>query len=818
MPSITPNAAEMEIARRWAALALAAQGPYGEPQVTSLRQGWGLLRHGRSLLDRPLCLGGRTFSGGLGAHAESEIAITLPSPGRRLRAFVGVDDNDDTRRGEGSPARIVFTVQVGGQTVWSSPPRGIADGALAVDLPLGGTRQIKLLGHEVHENLMLAHVDWADLRIELEDGREFLLYPADGEPVASAEPLSFLYGGRSSAELLPGWDVRQPVPTSAEGTTTHRIIRRDPATGLECELELTLYADFPAVEWVGYFHNTGSADSPILADIQALDCLWHCGGAATLHRSLGSQSRVTDFMYQSDPLPPGQTIDMTAGGGRSSNNWLPFFNLQMGDGGAIVALGWTGQWAARFQRRPDGVLHARAGMELTHLKLHPGERIRTPRMLLLFWQGDSLRGHNLLRQFILRHHRPTVDGRPAEAPLSCPTWGGMRSKPHMERIDACRSQKLAYDYYWIDAGWYGPPDSYSPDEHKGDWWKHVGNWSINPAAHPQGLRPIADAVHAAGMRFLLWFEPERAISGTPLPVEHPDWFLGERRPNGNLLLDLGNGQARQWMTDFICGFIEANGVDCYRQDFNFDPLPYWRANDSLDRQGMTEIRHIEGLYAYWDELRRRYPHLLIDNCASGGRRIDLETVSRAIPLWRSDVQCSPNFDPTAGQVHTHGLSYWVPLSATGTHMKPLDTYNFRSALSAGVDFSLFGYEYNPVDPKYPYDWHRKMIADYLRARPFYTGDYYPLTHGTPYAEDWDIYQMHRGDLEKGFVAAFRREGSPFSAGRFRLHGLDESLVYEVEDADDGAIGRMTGKELAQQGLPITMGDPRQAKLFFYRKA
>src|SRR5205823_8017603 len=127
----------------------------------------------------------------------------------------------------------------------------------------------------------------------------------------------------------------------------------------------------------------------------------------------------------------------------------------------------------------------------------------------------------------------------------------------------------------------------------------------------------------------------------------------------NYLLNLGIPAARQYVTDMISRLIEEDGVTCYRQDFNTDPAPFWKAADAPDRVGMTEIRHIEGLYAYWDELVARHPGLWIDNCASGGRRIDLETISRSIPLWRSDLQASPDFfSQTAMQNQTHGLGLW----------------------------------------------------------------------------------------------------------------------------------------------------------------
>ena len=74
---------------------------------------------------------------------------------------------------------------------------------------------------------------------------------------------------------------------------------------------------------------------------------------------------------------------------------------------------------------------------------------------------------------------------------------------------------------------------------------------------------------------------------------------------------------------------------------------------------MSEIKGIMGLYSYWDELRKRHPGLQIDNCASGGRRLDIETMSRSVALWRSD--CAGQ--PLAEQFHTQGLMPWVPLTA-----------------------------------------------------------------------------------------------------------------------------------------------------------
>jgi len=111
------------------------------------------------------------------------------------------------------------------------------------------------------------------------------------------------------------------------------------------------------------------------------------------------------------------------------------------------------------------------------------------------------------------------------------------------------------------------------------------------------------------------------------------WRGGDDR---TFLLDLGNPDARRHVLELVSGMISEVGIDVYRLDFNMEPLEYWRSTDEPDREGMHEIRHVEGLYALWDELRARHPGPAIDNCSSGGRRNDLETISRSYPRWRSD--------------------------------------------------------------------------------------------------------------------------------------------------------------------------------------
>jgi alpha-galactosidase len=816
-----------QFAGEWAAAATGVPGDSHAVRVVSWKQPWASLSVDRAITGGALVIANQTFAHGLGTHPDSEIVLRAGQPIRVFRAWVGMDGfgtcryhNEQVCR---CAERLIFSVEVAGRELWRSSTIGINTSAVRAEVPVGGATELVLRVCTQDGNTDWAHADWADAEVELADGTVVRLDTFVAQPVPTAlPPFSFRLGGKPSAELLGTWQVTRTTKPGAEGVKVQIVTWRDPQSGLECEMEQQTFAGFPAVEWVLRFRNTGKTDTPIIEDIQALDVPWAVSGDTQLRRSRGSPASVADFEFMIAPLPTGETIRMAAGGGRSSNAWLPFFNLQNGKTGVITAIGWSGQWAAEFARPAADTVRLRAGQELTHLVLHPGEEIRAPRMLMLFWEGDAQESHNLLRRFLLAHHVPKdATGRPVTGPVCAATWGGMESVHHLEQIADIRKHKLDYDYYWIDAGWYGPAGSFSPDVYTGEWAKYVGHWNINPRAHPNGLKPLADAAHAAGLKFLLWFEPERALTDTPWTIEHPEWYLGERKPGVNLLFNLGNPAARRFLTDFISNMIREVGIDCYRQDFNIDPLSYWRGADAPDRQGMAEIRYVEGHYEFWDELLRRHPGLLIDNCASGGRRIDLETVSRSIPLWRSDYQCFPGFDPAGCQVQTHGLSYWLPVHGCGTcggthDPRRGDTYNVRSNLSASLEFPIYFNQGDGV-PDHPWDWQRRMIEEYKRARPFFYGDYYPLTAGTPASDVWLVMQYHRPDLGEGLLLAFRRKDAPFFGADFRLQALDPAAEYELQDADTGKTWKQTGKDLRERGVRVEMEQAPESRLVFYRK-
>ena len=658
-------------------------------------------------------------------------------------------------------------------------------------------------------------------------------------------PFSFHYDTCSSRELLRTWEQRADSERLDDQRTLHVLASRDPETRVEVRCETIEYLDFPALEWVVRFKNGGDADTPVLKDIRPLDMEWDPGreGDLWLHHLRGSLAIREDFSPVETPLTKLShrkfgclhAESACLGDFPHDKSSLPFFTLAFDGGGVILAIGWCGTWVADFKRDDRGVLALQAGMEHTRLKLLANEQIRTPRILMFFWTGERIDAHNAFRRFILAHHTPHENGRPVELPLSASSWfvhdlgSGVTEGNQMGLVREYARHNLSPECLWIDAGWCEGVEGVER------WGETVGNWFPKRRAFPRGLKPVCDEAGKHGMGLSLWFEPERAKPGSELYREHLEWMLmpdeeiaRKRRAVFSViqpwttkveaLLDFGNPQARRWITDRVSAVIEEVGVTIYRQDFNMEPLDYWRAADRADRQAMTEIRYVEGMYEFWDELLRRHPGLIIDSdkasgrcislngCASVDRRIDIETMSRSVALYRSDWV----FDPEGAQSHTMGIHCYYPCNATTCNST--DPYVFRSCLAAGM---LLAWDVSASD--FDADEARKRVEEFKIMRPLFYGDFYPLTlhHSGRISDVWCAYQLHREDLNRGAVVAFRRARSPYPVAAFKLHGLEPGGEYELADMDTGVAVVRAGEELLSKGLEISMHEAPHASIVLY---
>jgi alpha-galactosidase len=764
-------------------------------------------------MGQPLTIGKTEYARGIFCHATSKLAVRLPAPGKAFSAFVGVDSNSQTRGGRGS---IVFSVTVAGKEAFHSKILREGMPAERVNIDLRGATEFLLEVGDAGDGFACDQADWAEARVTLTDGRSLWLgdlpiIEGQTAPVISTDlPFSFSYGGQSSSTLLEKWELDRQVTKLDDHRTARNTTWTDPKTGLVVRWAAIEYHDFPTVEWTLYFKNGGASDTPIIADIQALDTRFErkkdevyarfaAPGEFVLNHHVGSPCAPNDYQPLRSDLPKDSTKRITTNGGRGSNSDWPYFNIEWPGEGVIAVIGWPGQWAASFTRDKANGLQVRAGQEQTHFKLLPGEEVRSPLVVLQFWKGDRIRSQNTFRRWMLAHNVPKPGGQPIQ-----PMLFGCSSHFTSEMVDANETnqmqfinryleERLGINYWWMDAGWYFCDGN----------WPKTGTWEVDTNRFPRGLRAISDYAHSKDIKTIVWFEPERVHPGTWLADTHPEWILGGK--NGGLL-NLGNPQARQWLTDHVSKLITAQGIDLYRQDFNMDPLDFWRKNDAPDRQGITEIHHITGYLAYWDELLRRHPGLIIDSCASGGRRNDLETMRRSVPLWRTDFR----LDPVGTQCHSYGISFWIPLSGTGTGTDA--AYDFLSNMTPLLN-CLWDVRIKDAD----YEALRQLCHQFRRVADCYLGDYYPLT---PYSLEntcWMGWQFDRPDRGTGMVQVFRRSESIYKTADLQLHGLDPEAEYRVRILNSPETNVITGQQLMDVGVPVALNERPSATLIHYEK-
>jgi alpha-galactosidase len=644
-------------------------------------------------------------------------------------------------------------------------------------------------------------------------------------------PFSFIYGGQTSAQLLSSWPKtitsKQLDPNRRQITITWT----DPKTGLEVTCRAVEFSDYPALEWTVFLKNTGHADTPILEKIEAIDSTISAEKQVRPHLHYidgdGDALGQLQFAPHDVELAPSAEMKFAPLNGRPTDGSFPCYNFDWQGRGAIVALGWPGQWSTSLVSDAQGDVHVTGGQETTHLVLHPGEEIRTPRIVLLFWERENwIDAQNLWRRWMRAHNMPRPGGQDIPVVRAGGGflydklgWGGdlQNEKDQLALMDRYHEDGIKLNTWWIDILGAGTFRSIS-DEYNPTPQPAIVSWDTDRSRFPHGLREVSDRAHQLGAKLLVWIEPEHVNQANVLCRDHKDWLLSapddpavRKQINQGVVLgnrqvvNLGNPAACQWLIDRLSRLIDEEGIDVYRQDFNITPLLFWHHNDTPDRQGMTENLYVQGYLRLLDTLLARHPNLLIDTCASGGRRDDLETLRRAVPLWRSD-EWGPD---VVLQDQTFGMAFWIPYFGTGTHAT--DPYAYCSSLGSSLftSWDVRDSALNVADLK-------KLEAEFWQTAPFFREDYYPLTAYDSGQTAWVAWQFNRPEKQDGILQAFRRSQSGETTKTFQLHGLDATATYRVTDLDTNISRDISGGELMSQGLPVPIKDQPGAAVLIYR--
>lgn len=810
--SIMPGVEQIELTKSWIKRSFADEETEIVPTKGRLlifveRQDYARLRFNET------CIGKRfefpndvVYHKGLGTHAASRLRCVFPEPISRVRAKAGIANNSG-----GGSAR--FSVEASGKTLWRSDVARGGDSPVEADVVFDPpTNEFFLLTDNADDGDACDQTNWLEPIATAASGEEYDLVDDSVVSRMTPEvPFSFRYGGASSRDFLDSWTFRSERVDELNDAFSWT----DPETKLTVSAKVRRFEKFAAADWVLSFTNGGDADSKLIEDVRALDSAFQYGIEKT---NLAIHTLTGDFCNDNSWLPtirdvkPGETETFAPVGGRSSNGVFPFWNVvsrRYSDSepseGLFVAVGWSGQWNASFENvdQSRSLVRASAGMEKLATVLRPGETIRSPRILIMPWRGDRLSANVLFRRLLMFEYVPKIQNAPIRLEFIAQCFDRYyRKRPNWEKASAqIESAKLLKEIggtcYWFDAAWFpvGFPNG-------------VGNWYSDPENFPNGVEELGNALKEMGLKFTLWFEPERVAPGTEIAEKYPQYVYGGEKGG---LYKLDDPKARDFLTKLLNRRIREFKVDVFRTDFNIDPAPFWRAADASDRVGMTEIRYVEGLYEMWDRIRAENPGLWIDDCASGGRRIDLETISRSVPLWRSDTCCWAGH-PEWDQNQTLGLTQYLPLfSCVAWDSIP---YVFRSAANPGAIM-----QYNFLDEGFDKERARASVREAKENAKYWYGDFYPLSSANKGTDSMTAWQLHRPDLKAGVVYIFRQPDSPYLGLQLDLRAIDSDAVYRVaikgEEYDAVESREMSGAEL--KTFRLLLNEKGTSSLIYYER-
>ncbi|MFE9444134.1 alpha-galactosidase [Streptomyces sp. NPDC006602] len=536
-------------------------------------------------------------------------------------------------------------------------------------------------------------------------------------------------------------------------------------------------------------------DGPAVELLRADSAVWtlpHRDGwrLSQLHGRWAAESRLVR-----SPLTYGEKV-IGSRRGHTGHQHLPWVALDTDateERGEVYgcALGWSGSWRIAVAQLPDARVQVTGGAGYDDsglLRLAAGESFTTPVFAGLWSEGGfggaSRAWHAYQRAYVI----PDAD---QDRPVLFNSWEATEFDISEEQqgVLARRAAAIGVELFVVDDGWFGSRTS----DRAG-----LGDWQPNPDRFPGGLKPLGDYVHALGMRFGIWVEPEMVNPDSELYRAHPDWVqhqAGRKRTElrNQLVLNLAREDVQEYLWEQLHALLSSAPIDYVKWDFNrcFTDAG-WPGEPYPQR---LWVDHVHALYRLLDRLRAAHPGVAFESCSGGGGRIDLGVMSRTDQVWTSD-----NTDPLDRLVIQHGFSQihparvmaaWVTDSPNNQLNGRVSSLRFRfvsamaGVLGVGGDLA----EWTEEELAEARDW----VDLYKEIRPLVQrGDLYRLR---PPQGGLSAVQYVLGD-EAVVLAWLQAQHYGEPVPTLRLHGLDPTASYECHET--GEVHR--GAVLLHHGL------------------
>lgn len=255
-------------------------------------------------------------------------------------------------------------------------------------------------------------------------------------------------------------------------------------------------------------------------------------------------------------------------------------------------------------------------------RLQAGETFVSVPCAAAFADGGFEEGIRQLTRYRRAIRRPNEDNAHPSVIfndyMNC-LMGDPTTEKELPMIDAAAG--AGCKYYCIDCGWYSD----------GDWWDGVGEWLPSSARFPDGLLEPLDYIRKKDMIPGLWLEIEVMGVACPLAQKVPkDWFFQRGgRPivdRGRYLLDFRHPGVIAHANAVVDRLVNGYGVGYIKNDYNVNAGPGTELN--ADSAGDGLLAHTRAYLRWLDSVFERYPDIVIENCGSGGMRMEYSLLSR----------------------------------------------------------------------------------------------------------------------------------------------------------------------------------------------
>ncbi|MCT3191559.1 alpha-galactosidase [Lacticaseibacillus rhamnosus] len=580
------------------------------------------------------------------------------------------------------------------------------------------------------------------------------------------------------------------------------ITMHDETDTLAVNLKYTIVGDLPVLLKQVAYHNLSDDTLTIThaASLQ-LDFDDHAYDLITLTGAHLSEASVTR-----QPLTPGKK-SIASNYGASGPQGVPATILAAPatDDFAGEALGMALLWSGNFSytAQVDQFGNSRLVMglnpELFSWQLKPGEPFVTPEAAVAYTTNGLNDLSHIFHRFFADHVMPL----PRKNLIEYNTWESTYFDVGEAKVlaEIPKAEALGVELIVIDDGWFKnrPNDA-----------GQLGDWVPDPVKFPRGLRPIADALHERGLAFGLWVEPEMITENSELYAEHPDWamqYVGQKplRSRNQLILDLSQRIVQDHLIKVLTDLVRTNHIDYLKWDYNRHFSQPGSPVLPPDQQGEVGYRYTRGLYRVLKTLRDTFPDLLIENCSSGGGRLDGGMLAYTDQTWTSDFT-----DPVYRMKIMNGFSLFFPLKTFVSHftMSPNLQDSRVTPLQTRALLSLVGVTGIECPPS---QLSEAEAAAVKASFAFYKANRTELQNGSLYRlhpshpnQDQVCWLITNEAKTKALVLTSAGVVSPIPHYQHvLLHYLNPEVSYQINDK-----ATVTGAELNYAGitLPLAHGD------------